>query len=361
MAEKKKQMKTIELMNGNVLQCEKKKGRRKTWRKPKKPDNYATLMLFVRYAWFLFHNRERIYSDSRLFLAKVPIKVVDDGWYFALDDNRAKWELCKRNDYDQPLQATLGGMLEYWDTNKDTVIRNDVCDFGLIYQYYHHRLIAHVIRPDGTSYRRKYYCHNLINNNTHKTIHERYDDACHIYKAYTLQQVVDLLLKEQRHNQLYELMAQNEQLKLEVRELRFIMNFKESSRRWAHKKAEELKELVTYLRRDAILPFYQQEVEFNRKKAETLEKIEEEIREKKKELINGYTPGAQREYQELLRKRRDEKCWGFYTHKWRQFISMGSCDSPSRMLERIKKYDQLSEEELKSHLFPQLPDPEGNN
>ena len=350
MAAKKKHMRTIQLLNGNVLECESRRGR-----KPKKQtDNYAALMLFVRYAWLLYNNRERIYSDSKLFLAKVPIWVVDDGWYFVLDDNVAKRELYKQNCYYQPLQATLGGMLEYWETNEDAIISNGSCNYELVYQFYARRGMAHVIRQDGTSFRREYYGTGFCRNDAHKEIHERYDEAMQTCKAYSLDKVVDVLLRGQGLNRSFQLMVQNEQLKFELRKetdknsrlLRFYRNIRS--------KRDQLFEYIAYLRRDEILPYYQKELEFQRNKPKELEQIEEEIRAKEKELLNSYNPNGQQELRELHFKQMEAHWASFHDKEWEEFS--GSDIAPSRIMENINKYEQLDEAELKGHLVPRLPD-----
>ena len=361
MEEKKKQMKTIELMTGNVLQCEKKKGRRKTWRKPKKPDNYATLMLFVRYAWFFRHNKELIYSDSKLFLAKLPIWVIEDGWYFVLDDQVARSELCKRNGWRQPVQATLGGMLEYWENR--TLMRPIICDkkfnHELVYQFYRHSKIAHVIRRDGTTYRRQITDRDLSYNNAHIDIHKKYDEARKRCKAYTLDQVLDALLKAQCFCRIHEDIIKHEVLKLELSRQTGQNSRNSFLKTKSESEKEQLIDYIAYLRRDEIMPYYQKELDFYRNKPQQIQELEEEIREKQKELINCYNPGAQQELRELLIKKKDTYWSQFHDKGWEDFY--GSDTPPSKVMERIKKYEQLSEAELKSHLIPELPDPEGNN
>ena len=344
-------MRTIQLLNGKVLKCESRRGR-----KHKEPDNYAALMLFVRYAWFFLHNKELIYSDSKLFLAKLPIWAIDDGWYFVLDDQVAKSELCKRNGYRQPVQATLGGMLEYWDhrTNMKAIICNKKFYHELVYQFYRESKIAHVISRDGTSYRHQIPDGDLSYNNAHKDLHEMYDEARKRCMAYTLDQVLDALLKAQCFSRSHEDIINHEVLKLELRRQSGQNSWMSHVLRDTRSEKEQLKDCIAYLRRDEIMPYYQKELEFERKKAQKLEKIEEEIREKQEELLNCYNPEAQQELRELLINKKDIYCSQFHDKEWEEFY--GSNTPPSKVMERIKKYDQIDEEETKRHLIPQLTD-----
>ena len=345
-------MKNIELLNGTVLECEPRRGS-----KGKEPDNYSPLLCFVKNAWFFYHHRQRIYSESKLFLAKVPIKIVDDGWYFVLDDNGAKSELYKRNDYEDWSEATLGGMLEYWETNNNTLRRNGECDFGLIYQLYKESCKVHAIRQDGTSYvgyitiSGMFNTRNIFVNDAHKDIHERYEDARRECEALTLEQVRDLLVKEQGASKLDEEVVQNEQLKFELRYKEAENKFLKRHFKCDNPYSDDLIGYIAYLRRDEIMPFYEKQVEAERKMEIEVAKINKEIREKRKEVRRGGDPAAQREYQELIRKKNDN-LW-YYNSEWTQFYQ-GS-DSAKDIMELIKRYEQLDEAEHKRHFIPNLP------
>ena len=155
-------------------------GRRKLKAVPA-PDEavLAERDFFLKNAFFFFRNADRILTDSRMYLAPVPI------------------QNCLAYTGTSVFRApTLGIYIEWWLNNFDEISRDKEGREVLVYHLAGSPLSGcnkcSCVLPDGIS-------HNLELSNFHKlwrsfmTINKRYTAAKQRYQAYTLREVADLL------------------------------------------------------------------------------------------------------------------------------------------------------------------------
>ena len=141
----------------------------------------AQRRLFIENAFFFYEHREQILSDSRMFLSPVA---VESGLAYT-----GKSGFCN---------PTLGVYIEWWMNCKGALRVGDDGVRSLVYYLAGSPLSGvngcSAIREDGKSEKVKLtpfseYWRPFIQINT------RYDNAKSYYRAYTLQQVIDLLKK----------------------------------------------------------------------------------------------------------------------------------------------------------------------
>ena len=144
-----------------------------------KEEAKAQLRLFIENAFFLYEHRERIFSDSRMFLS--PVAVESGLAYTGTSGFR---------------NPTLGVYLEWWMNCKGALRRGDDGVRSLVYYLAGSPLSGMngcaAIREDGKSERVELspfseYWKSFMH------INKRYDKAKSCYQAYTLQQVLELL------------------------------------------------------------------------------------------------------------------------------------------------------------------------
>lgn len=137
--------------------------------------------LFIENAFFLYEHREQILSDSRMFLSPVA---VENGLAYT-----------GKSGFRNP---TLGVYIEWWMNCEGALRRGDDRVRSLVYYLAGSPLSGmngcSAIREDGKSEKVKLtpfseYWRPFMQINT------RYDKAKSYYRAYTLQQVIDLLKK----------------------------------------------------------------------------------------------------------------------------------------------------------------------
>ena len=152
-------------------------------------DDKEIRKMFENNAFLLFENRERILSDSRMFLCPVPLKNNFMGmknrtigvyieWWMKFEQTRAL-----SNDGVQRLVCWLAGS-PCTGTNGCTAIRAD----GKLETVELHPFHEHW--------------------STFVKINQRYDDAKSRYQAYTFQQVLEILKEENRSKSLVEELAE---------------------------------------------------------------------------------------------------------------------------------------------------------
>ena len=148
-------------------------------------DDKEMRKLFEENAFFLFKNKERILSDSRMFLCPIPLKYNFIGmknrtlgvyveWWMRFEQTRAIG-----NDGVQRLVCRLAGS-PCTGTNGCTAVRADgKFETVSLNQFHEHW-------------------------STFVKINQRYDDAKLRYQAYTLQQVIEILKNENKSESLVE-------------------------------------------------------------------------------------------------------------------------------------------------------------
>ena len=148
-------------------------------------DDKEMRKLFEENAFFLFENRERILSDSRMFLCPISLKNNFIGmknrtlgvyieWWMKFEQTRAIG-----NDGVQRLVCWLAGS-PCTGTNGCTAVRTD----GKLETVDLHPFHEHW--------------------STFVKINQRYDDAKSRYQAYTFQQVLEILKEENKNESLVE-------------------------------------------------------------------------------------------------------------------------------------------------------------
>ena len=147
--------------------------------KQKKEACSAEEMLFLQHAFLFYRNMHRILSDSRMFLAPVPV--------------RSGLAYIGTSGFQHP---TLGVYAEWWsncelDMTKDAKGRDALTYYiaGSPLSGGNH---CNCVYPDGRTKDITHYPFRLVWTSFAK-INTRYDEAKEKYEAYTLQEVVDLL------------------------------------------------------------------------------------------------------------------------------------------------------------------------
>jgi len=158
-------------------------GNHKPREEPAKSEEQKDLeRLFTANAFFLWQNRDRIMSNSRMFLA--PVEIQNGLFYTGVSGFR---------------NPTLGVYVEWWNECKGTLRENEQDELSLIYYLSGSPL-------NGVNYCKAVYADGRIEDvNLHKAfpyywqsfmrINGRYTEAKQIYKSYTLQEVINQLVK----------------------------------------------------------------------------------------------------------------------------------------------------------------------
>lgn len=163
--------------NKNEIDCQNKR------------DNQEKEDQFVYNAFYLLAHKDRILSDSRMFLCPIPIR---NGMAYT-----GSW------GYDSP---TLGVYIEWWEEVKTTTITDKKGRRSLVFHLAGSPLSGGnhcaAVREDGKIKFVSLACFSkhwvpFVKNNV------RYDDAKQRYQAYTLEEVLDILDKEDESNALY--------------------------------------------------------------------------------------------------------------------------------------------------------------
>lgn len=194
----------IQLLNGNVLDCYPLEqageqvdnevkldttgtyfalGGKKLHPSPKTDEeNAEERSLFCDNAFMLLHYRNRIMSDSRMFLCPVPIQ---NGMAYT-----------GTSGFHRP---TLGIYLEWWLNCKSALICDGIGMKKLVYQIAGSPLSGSnrcgVVDENGKTETESIYPFSSLWRNFMR-VNSRYDEAKSLYQAYSLKQVVDILEKE---------------------------------------------------------------------------------------------------------------------------------------------------------------------
>ena len=187
---------TIELLNGSVL-------------KYFSGDNMSTQTIDIETeanclfenAWFFYRNRERIYTDSRMFLARVPMRNSVGGFHVAMGNSQGQF-YGNSNDI-----ATLGGLLEFWERGDKSVCKCEDGRMALIYGVIGNPMTGscniYVINEDGTNSSIK--SSDMVRRLKEQLKYcKRYLEEAKVADAFTIEQVRNLLVGEHDSSKLNE-------------------------------------------------------------------------------------------------------------------------------------------------------------
>ena len=158
-------------------------GNRKLKKEPVKSEEQKALeRLFTANAFFLYQNRDRILGDSRMFLA--PVEVQNGLFYTGV------------SGFQNP---TLGVYVEWWNECKGALRENEQDELSLIYYLSGSPL-------SGVNYCKAVYADGRIEDvslgklfpnywQSFMRVNRRYTGAKQIYMSYTLQEVINQLVK----------------------------------------------------------------------------------------------------------------------------------------------------------------------
>ena len=158
-------------------------GSHKPRKEPAKSEEQKDLeKLFTANAFFLWQNRDRIMNDSRMFLA--PVAIQNGLFYTGVSGFR---------------NPTLGVYVEWWNECKGTLRENEQDELSLIYYLSGSPL-------SGVNYCKAVYADGRIEDvslgklfpnywQSFMRVNRRYTGAKQIYKSYTLQEVINQLVK----------------------------------------------------------------------------------------------------------------------------------------------------------------------
>lgn len=153
---------------------------------PKPKDTEEQNQLFIKNAFYLLSHKERIMSDSRMFLCRIPIQ--SGLAYTGISGFR---------------NPTLGIYLEWWSIVQGAMKTDSKGRKSLVYHLAGSPLSGvnrcAAVREDGVTE-----IVSLSPFNAHwgsfTRINNRYTEAKQLYQAYTLQEVLDILDKEEDNN-----------------------------------------------------------------------------------------------------------------------------------------------------------------
>ena len=261
---------------------------------PKEKEEQASL--FINNAFYLLAHKERIMSDSRMFLC--PVAVQSGIAYTGTSGFR---------------RPTLGIYLEWWSLAPEAMQMDEDGQKLLVYQIAGSPLsgINHcgAIRDDGM--RKKVTLQHFGGNwGPFTLINMRYNAAKYMYQAYTLQNVLDILYEEDNGNTDYNQNLETQYMKHEIDRLyRQLEVVEERCKNWKNK----CYETIAKYNSKRIFEYYAQyEVALAKANAE-IEKLREQKKALKAELKSGKLDNIS--YQKTLTplKRKIEE--------WRVYIS----------------------------------------
>ena len=317
----------IKLRNGSVLKCEAREGC------PQESDNYELLKFFIRNAWYFYHHRERIYADSKLFLAQVPLKIRKDEWAFVLENTQGG---RRGSVSDEGCTATLGGILESWENDSDTVFSDEAGNYGLAYQLSAHNRIVHLIKPDSRSYRVEI-THLFKGGLKDKERHQQYSDASAASKTLTLMEVKAFLARETGSDEIDEVALKYEQLLFRYSEYSGGEKMLKIALESLHDRYMDMLKELCYYKREEIRPHYERCMAIKAKQDAEMERIDGELRALRQELRRTGDPEVQRRYQKLMQDKEDLEYSDFNGQMDRLSIVHGA--NPLEAMAYAKEYE----------------------
>ena len=226
--------------------------------------------LFIKNAFYLLSHRERIMSDSRMFLCRIPIQ--SGLAYTGISGFR---------------NPTLGIYLEWWSIVQGAMRTDSKGRKSLVYHLAGSPLSGAnkcaAVREDGETE-----IVSLSPFNAHwgpfTRINNRYTEAKQLYQAYTLQEVLDILDQEEDNNMDYAHTIEMQYMTHEIEVFnRRIEQIKEERDMWYNK----YKDTLIRYNEDKIRKFYAEFEALETNATMEIEQLKEQKRGLKAELKSG--------------------------------------------------------------------------
>lgn len=251
---------------------------RKQWRED--------MECFLKHAFFFFANRERIYSDSRLFLSRVPVSI----GLGCIDDHN----------------TTLGGYLEMWEHSKDSVTCDNGGNIAFLFDAVGSPLsgscVLSVVNEEGkrsiirTGHLTQYL--KMLGN-----AHNRYMKVREKSWAYSIKQVYDILKAEDSGDNHYEPLLRTKTLQLQVR---LLANRQKQIAKENAELKKELHETRLLMKKDEILALANSKNEYEDLMKDELEDLHKKCLALKREYAGRHdTKEFQQLYVPLKQKERE--------------------------------------------------------
>ncbi len=237
---------------------------------PKSEEAEEQEQLFIKNAFYLLAHKERIMSDSRMFLCRIPIQ--SGLAYTGISGFR---------------NPTLGIYLEWWSIVEEAMRTDSTGRKSLVYRLAGSPLSGinkcAAVREDGETeivYLSSFYAHS----GPFTRINNRYAEAKQLYQAYTLQEVLDILNQEEDNNIDYAHTIEMQYMthEIEVSNMR-IEQIKEERDMWYNKYTDTL---IRY-NEDKIRKFYAEYETLKTSATMEIEQLKEQKRDLKAELKSG--------------------------------------------------------------------------
>ena len=260
---------TITLKNGTVLSY--------TLADSPKPEaspkeDEAIEKCFNENAWFFFCNRQRIYSDSRLFLARVP----------------QMW-----GDF------SLGGLLEYWEDDGVCVgkdqdgkpvlfgrwVGSRITDAGNVIEF--DEELAPALRDLKANPFRPY-----------REERHRYGEALKVADAMTVAEVRDFLAAELGTTEPDPLVSDNEKMRIVIKCMNMTLFFNEHDIMLLESTIQRMKAYIAHLKHDEILDFRNRQLAFEEDKKRRIDELNTK-RLALRKIVRQGDKSVQREYQNI--------------------------------------------------------------
>lgn len=258
---------------------------------------------FLKHAFYFYTNRKRIYSNSRLFLSKVPVNV----GLGCIDDHN----------------ATLGCYLEMWEHFQQSVTCDNDGNIAFLFDAVGSPLSGScslsVVNEDGkrsiirTGHLTQYL--KMLGN-----AHNRYMKVHASSWAYSVKQVYDILKAEENGDEHYEQRLRTNTLQLQVR---LLAKRQEQIEKENAELKKELHDTRLQLKKDEILAFANSKKEYENLIKDDLEALHEKRLALKreyaghhatKEFQQFYVPLKQKEHE--MRMRNEEEFLAGIRKKW---------------------------------------------
>ena len=281
LAEKRFPEGKIVLLDGRVVDCipradlaTEESVRQKIDKSQADKEEEADKQRFIRNAFFFLAHKERILTDSRMFLCPVPIQ--------------SGMSTSGTSGFEEP---TLGIYLQWWETCEGALRTDKRGRKSLLYKLSGSSLSGHnvccEVCEDGTTkcvelFPFKDYRDSFVRiNNTYKSVK-------HQYQAYTLQQVLDILDHEEEGDSSY---AHTINEQIQTREIIVLKERVQNLKTRNDEQEHRIKELEKALYDERVLHYYDGYLSLLQRVNTETERLKQQKRDLKAALHRGdYTP-----------------------------------------------------------------------
>ena len=259
----------IILLDGRVVDCYPRTGNEQppyTDKERKEEDKER----FIKNAFFFLAHKERILTDSRMFLCPVPIT--------------SGMSISGTSGFENP---TLGIYLQWWETCAGAMFTDKKGRRGLLYKLSGSSLSGHnicdVVHEDGTTKNVELH-HFKDYRDSFIRINKTYKSAKQKYQAYSLQQVLDILDHEEEDNRDYAYTI-NEQL--QAQEINVLNERVRHLNARIEKLEHSLSDAKIELREEKLLHFYDRYKDLEKRIFSKVEQLLQQKRDLKMALRRG--------------------------------------------------------------------------